>query len=60
MLLYIIQTTTVNNPVTLNSLQYNCVIMGDGKIHHFGLDFPDQDPSLIYLKCDKIPGEGQA
>jgi hypothetical protein len=57
LLVVIIQTSRVDNPVKLNNLPYNCVIYGDGEIQHFGIDIPDYPPAQIYLRCDKITTE---
>lgn len=35
----IIQKTTVVNPAKIFDRDYNCVIVGDGEVHHFGIDF---------------------
>jgi hypothetical protein len=56
-LFLITQKSTVNNPVTLNGLPYNCVIYGDGQVQHFGIDFPKYEPAQIYLKCDQITAD---
>lgn len=34
--------------------------MGDGKIHHFGINQPGQEPCVLVVKCDKITNLGTA
>lgn len=43
-LLYIIQNTTVINPVTLKNKPYDCIIL-DERIQHFGVDFYGKEPA---------------
>jgi hypothetical protein len=50
----IIQNTTVRNPVRVDGVDYDCVILGDGQYHHFGLNFPGRLPATIELKCDNL------
>lgn len=38
----LIQKTIIRENVIIDFLPYSCTIVGDGKIHHFGIDFPDQ------------------
>ena len=49
---YILKTT-VNNPVKINRGQYNCTILGDGKIQHFGTNL-STPPAQIYMRCHSI------
>jgi hypothetical protein len=56
-LLAIVQKTRVKNPVTLDGLPYSCRLYGDGRIQHFGTEFPNVEPSRIYLACEKVSTE---
>jgi hypothetical protein len=50
-------TTTIINPARIDGLDYNCIILGNGKRNHFGIDFPDFEPAIIELKCDNWTGK---
>lgn len=56
-LLLIYQTTTVINPVQIDGENYNCTILGDGVLQHFGRGFPKQNPARISLACKSIPSD---
>ena len=57
----IIQKITVINPVSIRGFKSNCVIFGDGKVQHFGVQFEDFAPATVYLKCDTLEqGEGKS
>jgi len=32
---------------------YKCEIIGDGIMQHFGINFPDEIPAKIRVKCTK-------
>lgn len=49
----IIQRSTVVN-ATLHNVPYNCNIIGDETIQHFGIDVPGHIPCTHYIKCDRI------
>ena len=50
----ILLKTTIQNPTIVNDKKYNCEIIGDGKIHHFGMDIPDIESSHFEINCTKI------
>ena len=37
---------------------YNCVIVGDGTSHHWGVDFREFDPATIKISCTE-PSEAK-
>lgn len=47
---HLIQNVTMENPATMNGVQYNCTILGDGTLQHFGIDL-GYDPAEIYVRC---------
>jgi hypothetical protein len=50
----IFQTSTIINPVQIDGVSYNCTIVGDGDNHHFGRNFPGEDPATIKLACQSL------
>jgi hypothetical protein len=50
----IIQKTTVSNPSTFDNKPYNCRIIGDGKVKHYGVNIPGYEPCVYYVRCDQI------
>jgi len=40
------------------SEDYDCVILGDGKTQHWGIDFDEYAPANIAIKCSPT-GDGQ-
>ena len=49
-LVRIVQKTTVKS-AKLYGKDCDCVIWGDGKIQHFGIDFKEYEPATIKIKC---------
>ena len=52
----IVQRITVVD-ATINNVPYDCQIIGDGEIQHFGIDIPNMPPCTFYVKCDRIPSD---
>lgn len=42
---------TVKNPVMIRDVNYTCTILGDGTVHHWGIDFKEYPPAEIYMRC---------
>lgn len=49
----IIVRATVES-ATIRNVPYNCQIIGDGEVQHFGIDIPNSPPCTIYVKCNRI------
>jgi hypothetical protein len=50
-LIAIIEKTTLLSVKLYGRTDYNCTILGDGKIQHWGVDFDDYPPVTIVLNC---------
>ena len=57
LLFRIVERTTINWIRLNGKTDYNCVIIGDGKVQHWGIDFEDHDPATIVIECVE-PGPG--
>ena len=45
-------TITIDNPIKLyGRTDYKCVIIGDGKIQHWGVNFKEYEPASITMSC---------
>lgn len=49
----IIEKVTIINPTVMDGEEYDCTILGDGTIQHFGEIFPQYKPATIYMTCKK-------
>lgn len=56
----VIQKTRIINPVKLDGIMFNCTILGDEKVQHFGIDFPNEIPAHIDLECNALTPTLQA
>ena len=51
MLIRIVERTTLLAAKVYGRKAYNCTILGDGKVHHWGTDFKEFKPATIVLNC---------
>jgi hypothetical protein len=53
-LLAIVHKSRIRNPTTVDGVDYNCIIVGDGEIQHFGLIFPNERKAKFNIKCKRL------
>lgn len=46
-----ISDTDVN---LIGNKPHKCRMIGDGTVHHFGVDYPKKPPAKFYIKCEEI------
>ena len=55
----IVQKSVIRSPTRVGGKLYDCKILGDGVVRHFGIDFPDFHPAEFYISCTLRPGQEQ-
>ena len=50
-LLKIIEKTTLGDVKVYGSSNYECHIVGDGTVQHWGIEFKDYEPATTTVKC---------
>ena len=56
LLLMIIERSTVESVDLYGRTDYNCTIIGDGKVQHWGVIFEEYEPATINVRC-VLPNE---
>ena len=51
LLLMIIERSTVESVDLYGRTDYNCTIIGDGEVQHWGVIFEDYEPATINVRC---------
>ena len=51
----IVQKSVIRTPAKLGGKWYDCKILGDGQVKHFGIDFPGIPPAEFYISCQLRP-----
>ena len=49
----IVQRATISWIKLFGRKDYNCKLIGDGKIHHWGVNFKNHDPATITIECEE-------